>query len=703
MRCVAKGFLLSVAIIVCGVGCSGGDPPAPAGNDGVDPAVAQGTDSNAPDAPGNGNNKSGNKGNTAKPPAGNGGSQVLPGGGQHKATDNSGQPAGGNGAPLDVSFISDDFFAALVVYPRRALESKLVGKATRRPADAALPPQIEDALGGLEMGKQIEQVIILVGPAAEATPPGAPRPLGPPPPPVSTAAIVRFTSAEVRQAMIASMPTIGDDVEYQGKTYSRVAFAGSVDGEFIEVPSEEAEARLAELKQEYADLAAEPGVEVSYEVSKSGDGKTTTIEVSIERAMDDPFMPNARYLADETTVVLAREPLLKKMMDATDVKSPLIERLSALGTGHDLAAVVLGESVRKPLHQFIQEMPPFMVPPQAAEYAKLVDGIDAVTITAGADADPLLSVQIEGTDMAAAENIHQQLAPLLQQGQQMFPFLAQSGTEGTPAIKPLLDVVGDVVKGVSLAQNESRVVFTVPRPASLDAVDDWLGPLAQAGEQEAQQDRPRAIVEQLQLWLDSHGPMPGNIYADGSDKPLLSWRVQMLRDPDLDEDLVEIEPGGLEDDEKPLYQKFKVNEPWDSEHNRTLLEAKTGFGYFGDEPLPFTATPGVKAGHTVYLAFQGPGTMLDGKNKKTEIDMKDGISGTLAIVEVSPERAVPWTQPIDIDISAKDVQTMLGPPPRPEGYPAVLFDGRQITLPADIDIETLRKLAGWDNGVPEGY
>ena len=54
---------------------------------------------------------------------------------------------------------------------------------------------------------------------------------------------------------------------------------------------------------------------------------------------------------------------------------------------------------------------------------------------------------------------------------------------------------------------------------------------------------------------DTYGELPKNTYrADGT--PLLSWRVHLL--PFLEQD--------------NLYRRFNLDEPWDSPHNRTLLD-----------------------------------------------------------------------------------------------------------------------------------
>jgi hypothetical protein len=663
--------LLLLAALILSAGCGGGDNPSAKAQGDDGPSVAQ-SDAETPAA--------GEQGTPADdpsdPPRRDLTTPQLP---NQETPPSAESPAA---EKLDTTYITDDFFAAVVVKPRRMIESKLVGKMTRRPEDAQMPTDVEEALDDLDEINVVRQAIVLLGPGPGGTPEGG---FGPPAPKISGALIVRFDTAEACQEMLADGPPLGEQRTYGAKKYNVQLFGGGGSVEHMEVPTEQVDAQLAELKKRNADKAADPNVTITYETTDVEGGTTTMIEITTSHAIDTPTMPNARYMPDDKTVVFAREVLLKKMMDAEDagnVESPLINRLKGLGDDHDLMAVVLGEAVREPLREFTSQMPPQMIPPPVRGLLQLVDGIQVVTVTAGADASPLATIEIEGEDAAAAEQIQKGLDPFLKMGQGSFAFVSQSAEEQAPAMMPLVDVAGDIVRDLSLQQRETRVVFTVPRPASLDEVDDWLGPIAETVGQASRQNRLRQIVDALQRALDSHQPLPRNIYAEGSDMPLLSWRVELLPMLGADE----------------LNSQFNRNESWDGENNKLLLEARDDFG----DPLVYTRGD-LKPGHTVYLTFQGEGAMIDGRKEREDIDLKDGISGTIAVIEVSPERAVPWTQPVDIDLSAPDVPTMLGPPPTPEGYPAVLFDGRIITLPPDIDVETLRKLAGFDNGVPPGY
>ncbi len=126
---------------------------------------------------------------------------------------------------------------------------------------------------------------------------------------------------------------------------------------------------------------------------------------------------------------------------------------------------------------------------------------------------------------------------------------------------------------------------------------------------------------------DKGGALPGDaIGKDG--KQLLSWRVRLL--PYVGE--------------KALFEKFKLDEPWDSKHNLPLVEKM---------PKAF-ASPRVsvkRKGYTVYQVFSGPGALFNGGKTRYSIgNIPDGTSNTILAVEAS--NAVPWTKPADVAYDA---------------------------------------------------
>lgn len=73
--------------------------------------------------------------------------------------------------------------------------------------------------------------------------------------------------------------------------------------------------------------------------------------------------------------------------------------------------------------------------------------------------------------------------------------------------------------------------------------------------------------------------------------------------------------------------------PWDSEHNRKLIEKMP----------PVYANPSIdakltQAGKTTYLAPTGKGTMFDGEKQFDFASIRDGTSNTILVVESNADR-----------------------------------------------------------------
>ena len=120
--------------------------------------------------------------------------------------------------------------------------------------------------------------------------------------------------------------------------------------------------------------------------------------------------------------------------------------------------------------------------------------------------------------------------------------------------------------------------------------------------------------------------MPPSVVYSNECKPLYSWRVRML--PYIGQ--------------RPLYEKLKLDEPWDSPHNRPLL-AKM--------PAEFEM-PGVKApeGETYFQVFDGASTPLSFQWKaRYPASFVSDLGQRILIVEAAT--SVPWAAPMDIPYS----------------------------------------------------
>jgi RNA polymerase sigma factor (sigma-70 family) len=187
--------------------------------------------------------------------------------------------------------------------------------------------------------------------------------------------------------------------------------------------------------------------------------------------------------------------------------------------------------------------------------------------------------------------------------------------------------------------------------------------VANAAQRARSQNNLKQILIALHAYHDSFDQFPQNI-ADKNGKPLLSWRVAIL--PFIEQE--------------NLYREFKLDEPWDSEHNKKLLAKMPDVYRVGFEPKG--------EAKTYYQGFAGPGTLFE-PGKKVKIgNILDGTSNTLAVAEAGPP--VEWTRPADIPYAPKNAVKLEGP------FSNVLIaaaaDGSTHPFRRDLDDKTMRRL-----------
>jgi RNA polymerase sigma factor (sigma-70 family) len=216
----------------------------------------------------------------------------------------------------------------------------------------------------------------------------------------------------------------------------------------------------------------------------------------------------------------------------------------------------------------------------------------------------------------------------------------------------------------------TEVPVTAPVPEPKKPAGDRV---ADAQQRARSKNNLTQIAIAMLSYNDAYGHFPENI-TDKNGKPLLSWRVAIL--PYF--------AGGQE-----FYKQFKLNEPWDSEHNKKLLETMPNVYWVGFEPRGETKT--------YYQVFVGPGTVFDpGKKVRPEL-ITDGTANTLAVVEAGPP--VEWTRPADI---AYDPQKPL---PKLDGpfsnaLITVTASGDTHLFPRNLDEKTLRRMIEIADGEP---
>lgn len=210
------------------------------------------------------------------------------------------------------------------------------------------------------------------------------------------------------------------------------------------------------------------------------------------------------------------------------------------------------------------------------------------------------------------------------------PAFTRAGEEPAPQSKPNAaaapppSVTGQAVAPAELT---GAVTDTKAAPAT---------PLSEVERRQITIDNLQRISAALEMYREGRGgaSYPAQYVADRSGSPLLSWRVVLL--PYL----------GYED----LYKQFKLNEPWDTEHNRALVE-KIPSVYQSPERFDV---------FTNYVVAAATGTGFFGHKPKGIRRWEDGLENTIIVAEVDDDHSVVWTQPEDLKFDALNPRKGLG-------------------------------------------
>ena len=167
---------------------------------------------------------------------------------------------------------------------------------------------------------------------------------------------------------------------------------------------------------------------------------------------------------------------------------------------------------------------------------------------------------------------------------------------------------------------------------------------------------------------DAYRGLPSHaIYSKDGKTPLLSWRVAIL--PFIEAD--------------HLYKQFKLDEPWDSPHNRALIPQMPKV-YL--DPLAPKAT---EPGKTHLQIFVGGGAPWERGPKQPTIPRTflDGTSNTILIAQAA--EPVIWTKPDDLTYDPAQPLPRLGVEPT-VGPIVAMADGSVRVIPLKVTEKSLR-------------
>jgi prepilin-type processing-associated H-X9-DG protein len=196
-----------------------------------------------------------------------------------------------------------------------------------------------------------------------------------------------------------------------------------------------------------------------------------------------------------------------------------------------------------------------------------------------------------------------------------------------------------------------------------------LLPAVQSAREAARRAQCTNNLKQIGLAMHNyhsqHNSFPAQAISSPDGKPLLSWRVAIL--PFIEQEA--------------LYNEFHLDEPWDSPHNKALIERMP--------PIYACPSAPAKPGMTPYQVAFGRRAMFEGKQGVAVADVTDGTSNTILVAEAGTP--VAWTKPEDLEFDPDGMPPRIGS--RHPGGANVLFaDGSVRFIKHTVNQAVLRAL-----------
>ena len=368
----------------------------------------------------------------------------------------------------------------------------------------------------------------------------------------------------------------------------------------------------------------------------------------------------------QTLVVGTADAILKAYpaAPAGATAHPLKTALAAAADGTKVVYAAVNVSKLPLPAEALEQIPEPFRPLAAAETVTLSVALaDAATVSLNvAYADDAAAVAAEKSMTHGAEMLRKLVAQFRQQPEAAL--FGQAPAKGFRKLDEMPDALGAVAQIAALnfadglladlpvKRAGNALAATVELPPMMTAYvglsASSLGlllPAVQKTREAAARQQSVNNLKQVALAMhryhDAFDTFPPAAVVGKKGKPLLSWRVMLL--PYLEQNA--------------LYKQFKLDEPWDSEHNlplsRVVIKTYT-------DPRS-TAAQGL----THYKVFVGQDAgfpLLKGR-KLTEI--ADGTSNTLMVVAAGD--AVPWSKPDDFEFDMSKPAPDLSKP-----FPVVL-------------------------------
>lgn len=401
-------------------------------------------------------------------------------------------------------------------------------------------------------------------------------------------------------------------------------------------------------------------------------------------AIPDSPVDMVLEMVNSRTALISDPLMLQAMGKSPQGAGPLADLMKKNPIGSAHGQIVFAAQPLRPIAQQIANNPPPDVPPQLRELVQGIALINAVVIRLKVDNGGLVTrTEVLADDAPSAAKLHSATESAIDFAKiQVLAGIEQTMASNEPgpindALQSYLKrMIEEMVTSYRPKLSNDRVVLDYRADTSFATTGVLVGlllPAVQASREAARRMSSSNNLKQIGLAMhnyhDTFGRFPPAAITSANGEPLLSWRVALL--PFVEE--------------MELYDKFKLDEPWNSEHNILLMDKMPRV--FSDSSLG--VPPGIGNGLTNYHLAIGDGLLIHPTAKSGFRDVIDGTSNTIMSIAGNQESLRPWTSPDYLEISLDDPLAYVK---RPNGFEVGFTDASVRRITADIVVETFKAL-----------
>ncbi len=406
--------------------------------------------------------------------------------------------------------------------------------------------------------------------------------------------------------------------------------------------------------------------------------------------------PQEAYLhaVDARTVIFSAPQMFEPMLDAKQGRGPIAELMTQYPLGEQEGQWIVAVEPVRPLLAAQLENVADKLPPELQGLTRVPELLDAIIYeNKNEGAKTAMRLQLVCDDASAAE----ELSGIVERGIEFARVMAigemtrniQGDGRMPDAQRAYVTRLVNYFAGLlQPVQENNRLVLDAEVAVSMahtGVLVALLLPAVQAAREAARRTQASNHLKQIGLAIhnyhDTYRRFPPTAITDDEGNRLLSWRVAIL--PFIEQ--------------QALYEQFHLDEPWDSEHNITLLDKMPAI--YSEPSLPMPPSQGL----TVFQAAAGEGMAMEYDRENRFRDIRDGTANTIMVVEADASEAVEWTRPKDVDIDLEQPIEQMGHA-HPGIFQVVFADGSVRVISHSVDLRILQSLLTRDGGeIVDGF